>query len=270
MKRVLKNRKAVLVAAGGMIAAVALAFPFVPTETRQGVDQIVTRREIPAYEKALDFVQRDLKYRALAGRITRDRRTQMERVMAAYEWTRQNIRNTPPGFPVVDNHIWHIIVRGYGIHDQKADVFATLATYAGVRTFWTWLRAAGTCSYLPISFAHVDGRWIVIDVVNGLTFENARKMPASVDEIVGDRSIVAHAAADWQYGGVPYADYFENFCPAAVPRTLRAEKQMPLPRLLFEARALAGLDGKAPGPIFPACERALPACDGRAISIRIP
>lgn len=265
MKRLRKYRKAVLLAAGCGIAAVALVFPFVPTETRQGVDMIVTRREIPAYEKAFDFVQRDLKYRDLAGRITQGRRTHLERVMAVYEWTRQNIRDTPPGFPIVDDHIWHIVVRGYGVHDQKADVFATLAAYAGVRTFWTLLRAPTACRYLPMSFAHVDGRWIVIDVVNGLTFENARNMPAAVDDIVGDRSIVARAAAGRQYRGVPYADYFENFCPAAVPRTLRAEKQMPVPRLLFEARALVGLGDPRPrgdDTDLPLCNRSPSPCKG--------
>ena len=58
------------------------------------------------------------------------------RVLAVFDWTARRIQPTPEGWPVVDDHILNIIIRGYGMTDQRADVFATLTTYAGVPAFW--------------------------------------------------------------------------------------------------------------------------------------
>ncbi len=242
------------------MAAAALALLFVPTDTRQGVDYVVTSRTTPLYAKALDFVRRDLRYRDLAARITEGRRTDIERVMAVYRWTRENIRDVPPGVAVVDDHIWNIVVRGYGTDDQKVDVFTTLATYGKARAFWTLLRPVRSCNYLPISLVQVDGRWIVLDVVNGIVFADARGRSASTEDLAGEPGIVSSAARGRRYHGLPYTDYFENFCPAAVPKTLRAEKQMPRLRLLFETRAMVGLEGRWWRPDLPLCDRATTAC----------
>ncbi len=106
------------------VSIVVLAFWSLPTY--QGIDHKVTRHTIPAYVKAMEFVTRHWRYRDLAHRIVDGRETSDDRVRAIYEWTRQHIRPIPANFPAVDDHIWHIIVRGYGSADQQADVFTTL------------------------------------------------------------------------------------------------------------------------------------------------
>ena len=262
------SRRKILAAVVLVLAVTGLALLFAPAHTRQGVDYVVTVRELPAYEKALDFVQRDIKYRTLATTVTQGRRTELERLMAVYEWTRRNIRNIPEGFPVVDDHVWHIIVRGYGADDQKADVFTTLATYAGIPAFWTLLRTERPRAALPMSFARVNGRWIVADVGAGVIFTDAHGVPAPVEEIARDRRLVTAAAGDRRYDGLPYAAYFGSICSAGVPRTLRAEKQMLWPRLLFESRALLRKVNLGADAEIPLCDRLAPPTGTRAQSRR--
>lgn len=231
-----RPRVALLIVA--LLAVTALALALLPTRTRQGVDYVVRSRELPAWEKALDFVQRDIEYARLAADITRGRRSDPDRLAAVYDWTRLNIRDVPEGFPVVDDHVWHIVVRGYGTDDQKADVFTTLATYAGLPAFWALLPPSGPDSALPVSFVRVDGRWTVVDVAAGVRFVDARGVPLPVTAIARERGIVSTVAGDRRYRGIPYAAYYERLCGVRVPPTLRAEKQMLWPRLIFEARRL--------------------------------
>ena len=110
-----------------------------PATTRQGID--FRQRTIlqPLYLKAMDFISRDGHYRLLAREIVQGAATDEARALQIYAWTRDHIRPVPPGLPVVDDHIWHIIIRGYGTDDQVNDVFTTLCAYAGLSAFWDWL-----------------------------------------------------------------------------------------------------------------------------------
>jgi hypothetical protein len=214
---------------------------------------------IPAWEKALDFVQRDVKYRRLAREITADRRDDLGRALALFEWTRAHVRPQPPALAVVDDHIWHIVIRGYGTEDQQADVFTTLAAYAGLRAWWTLTRPPDRCEYLPLSFVRVAGRWLVFDVAHGLVFRDRAGRPATAAALAADHGLAALAAGDLVYRGIPYARYFDHFCAPAAPPLLRAEKQMPLRRLAFEARALVGL-AHDPGHHAALCPRPARDC----------
>lgn len=51
-------------------------------------------------------------------------------------WTRQHIHPTSSGLPDMDDHILHMIIRGYGKQDQTVDALTTLATYTGLPAFW--------------------------------------------------------------------------------------------------------------------------------------
>src|SRR5205807_653962 len=93
-----------------------------PATTRQGVGPVVTTRHLPLYLKALDFVDRDANYRALARTITAGIASDEERVARLLAWTRETIHDQPAGFPIIDDHPWHIVIRRYGVDAQKADV----------------------------------------------------------------------------------------------------------------------------------------------------
>ena len=74
-----------------------------------------------------------------------------------------------------------------------------------------------------LSFVQIEGRWTVWDVKRGADFRDARGRLASAEELpLGVR-------------------------PLAVPVMLRARKQMPGPRLLFELQQAFGRHGRSAG-----------------------
>lgn len=224
---------AVAVAAGA-VAGIAL----MPVTTLQGVNYVVSRQPLPLYAKALAFLDRDVNYRLLARTVVPAKagdETTMREVLA---WTRANIRDTPDDLPVVDDHIWHIVVRGYGQDDQKADVFTTVLTYAGVPAYWMFI---GPGPELPLSFVRVGDAWHAVDVANNVVFTTPDGRLARVEEIAADVTWAVRQGPP-AYGGVAYADFFTRFRAPTPPELTRAEMQMPLPRLWFEITRRLGRD----------------------------
>jgi transglutaminase superfamily protein len=221
--------------------AVLVGVANVPTTTRQGVNYVVTTRTLPAYVKALDFAERSVNYGQLARQITSGAASEEARMRAAFDWTRANIRDTPPGFPVIDDHVWNIVIRGYGQDDQKADVFTTLLSYAGVRAYWIFI---GPPPELVLSLVEVDRRWRPIDVANGLIFKAPDGQLATVEQL-GEAHDLAATQGPASYWGLPYARYFDGFRPPAPPDLTRPEMQMFWPRLWFSTKRVAGAGGRA-------------------------
>ena len=182
-----------------------------PATTRKGMNYRVTEHRIPLGLKGLQFILRDLHYRQYARQITRGLSNEEKRVEALCDWTRERIRPTPAGRPVLDDHIDQIIRRGYGEEDQRADVFTTLATYAGSPGFWRVLRTQDREVERVLSFVRIGGQWTVWDVGQGKVYKE------------GER---------WVTPAELGFDEMGNLHP------LRAEKQMVGPRILFEVRRL--------------------------------
>ena len=107
-----------------------------PTTTRQGINYRVTVYHLPAYVKAIDFLHRHYQQQLLTDRIAGSEKSDVDRVLAIFDWTHTNIPPTPKGWPIVDDHVLNIVIRGHGMSDQIADVFATLSVYAGVPAFF--------------------------------------------------------------------------------------------------------------------------------------
>jgi len=108
----------------------------IPATTLQGVNYQVAEIRLPLGLKALDFFQRHWHTRRLAGQLFRDCATPSAKAEAAFRWVREHIRPQPRELPVVDDHVWHIVIRGYGDPDQMADVFCTLCHYGGLPAFF--------------------------------------------------------------------------------------------------------------------------------------
>jgi transglutaminase-like putative cysteine protease len=212
-----------------------------PTTTRQGVNYVVTARTVPAYVKAIDFVERSVNYEQLARQIAGGAASDEARMRAVLDWTRANIRDTPPGFPVVDDHVWHIVIRGYGQDDQKADVFTTLLSYAGVRAYWIFI---GPPPELVLSLVEVDDRWRPIDVTNGVIFKAPDGQLATVEQLAAAHDLAVRQGPPG-YRGLQYGRYFDGFRSPAPPDITRPEMQMFWPRLWFSTRRLAGGGGRA-------------------------
>lgn len=216
--------------------------------TRQGINFVVSTHHIPLSVKILDFLHRNAHYRLLAQEVTQGFSSDHERVLAVLDWTRRTIRRTPRGWPIVDDHVLNIIIRGYGLDDQMADAFTTLATYAGVPAFWTFVRPDDSNAILTLSFAKVDGVWTPIDVANGLVFRDVHGRWVDVETVAKAPEFAQSVAQDVSPVGLPYWRYTTALGHSFhVPDVTRAEQQMPWPRLLFEARRALHLS-KAEAP----------------------
>lgn len=230
------GRSARVVIMAGLVIAACWGVMGPRATTRQGMNYQVSERTLPLYVKAIDFLHRHYAYRHVVDTIVERSASDHARLLAIFEWTRRQIRPTPADWPIVDDHILHIIIRGYGTSDQMADVFTTLLVYAGVPAFWKVVWLPQESKPLILSFARVQGRWIVCDVANGFLFKNAQGEFASVEEIVTDPSLVTLTAGTMELRGIPYVKYFEDFIPPPIPDPLRAQLQMPWPRMAYELR----------------------------------
>ncbi len=234
-----------ILAARGSVAALAGLSLFVltrPVATRQGVNYEVSEHRVPLYLKATDFMNRSVQYRQIAEEVAGALPSDESRALAVFEWTRRNVRPTPDGFPVVDDHILNIVTRGYGMPDQRADVFATLATYAGVPAFWQTLRLSASDGGLILTFVLIDGRWRVFDVGAGLAFRNERNELATLDDLRRQPECVPASLRDVVIGTITYGDRLARATMPQIPDPLRAELQMPVVRLWHEMKVALHLE----------------------------
>lgn len=222
-----------LVAVVALVGAVSLE-----VTTKQGLNYEVSTHRIPLYLKALQFIDRSVQYRQISQEVTRNAVSDEDRALRVFEWTRRHIKPTPPGWPIVDDHILNIVIRGYGMNDQQADVFATLATYAGVPAFWAKVPGERAGKGVILSFARVDGRWRVFDVSAGIIFRDAAGELATMADLKGHSELVPALAQSTDVGGVPYAEVVTTASLPPVPDPLRAEMQMPSARLWHELKVV--------------------------------
>lgn len=223
----------------GLVVTVALVANL-PVTTQQGVNFELATHRLPLYLKAFEFLDRHAQYRQLANEITLGAASDEDRVTAVFNWTARRIQPAPERWPVVDDHILNIIIRGYGQSDQRADVFATLTTYAGVPAFWQKVNAPGTRDGVILTFVNLDRRWVVADVANGFLFRTADGRLASAEDFVANRVALPAAAASIMAGATPYSKVFTQLRTPPIPRPLRSELQMPWPRLWDQTRRAVG------------------------------
>lgn len=236
-----------------IVSAFLILILFIPLTYKIGIDGVLFIRKIPFYAKIGGFLYRDYQYRALSKEITEGLKTDTSKVLAIYDWTTEHIkRNKPEDWPVRDDHILDIIIRGYGEQDQIADVFTTLCTYSGIRAFWrvyyfkekiqrntlkqmefAKLRSPQIAS-LVLSFVKSGDRWLVFDVYNNKYFLNNKGEIASLDDLLKDPSLIEKNTGDFKIKGLSYAEFFKHIEPIEKMGYLRSEKQMLHKRILFE------------------------------------
>lgn len=219
-----------------MAAAAALSVAACwPVTTRYGVNYRWSSRTIPLYEKAINFVSRDIQARRLAREVTAGIDRPRDRALRVFTWVGENVRPVPAGFPVVDDHIWHVIVRGYGAPDQRTEAYTLLAAYAGVRAATAALVAMtdGRPHGLMVAVSEFDDRRWIFDVDHQILFRRDDGSLASVDDLIANPAIVSAAGRGLEVAGIPYARYFEHLHDLTVSFD-RIDRQRPLPRLRRE------------------------------------
>lgn len=192
---------------------------------------------IPLYLKILDFFDRHYNYMQLTKSIIKDAKSDEERAMKILEWTYANLRRIPDGYPVIDDHIWYTIVRGYGADDQCQDVFTSLCNYANLNAFLSLVGNKDKNFRKPLSFVKIKNRWSLFDVYNGVYFKNREGKIASIEDLsVGNWRIVRLGE-----GIIPddYAAYFNNLDPLTFKdwELLRPAIQSPIRRFIFWSKS---------------------------------
>lgn len=203
------------------------------TGTKRCVDYDCQEAKLPLYLKLLDFFDRHCNYKHLVKKIAGDSDNESERVIKILKWTYENIKKNPKELPVVDDHVWYIIVRGYGASDQFSDVFSTLCNYAGFDSFFNTLKNEYGAGKECFSFVKLKRGWAVFDVYEGVYFENKQKQICTKEELLNGNWQAVSIGKD----GVlyDYAKYFKNlgFINLRDYKLLRSAIQSPLRRLIF-------------------------------------
>lgn len=208
-----------------------------PVTTQVGVNYEVSAHRITLFEKAVDFLSRELQIRRLTVEICKGASTDEEKLLALFSWVTEQIRPVPPGFPVVDDHLLNVVIRGSGAADQRTEVFALLAGTAGYPSGLCNLWARGSGTPLIVALTQVKGRVFLFDVNNHLVFRNAQGRLADLKELSADSVLVSQAAGGLSPHGIPYDRYLAGLDTRSVCLR-RMEAQRPLARLRQEALRL--------------------------------
>jgi hypothetical protein len=204
-----------------------------PMTTAVGSNFHVTVKRITLFEKTVAFVDRDLQMRRLTKEVAGTGGTRQQRLLRMYEWVAGNIHPTPPGLPVIDDHVWHIFVRQYGEVDQRAEALAMLATDDGMPASTIPLGKLPTRRLVQLTVVNLDGRLVLFDVNNRVVFRKPSGELATLNDLQTDPSLIKENGSGVMVDGSPYEEYFVDL-KSYRPSFVRMEKQRVWPRLKDE------------------------------------
>lgn len=200
---------------------------------QQGIDYKARTIKIPLYLKILNFYARHFNYLDLVRKITEDSKNDEERVLKIFEWTYTNIKEQPSSLPIMDDHVWHIIVRGYGVHDQYSDVFSTLCNYAGVDAFFTKVLTKDEKQGIILSFVKIEKKWRVFDPYRGIYFKDLNGEMADAKELKNGQYVLKKFDNSSK-NNINYSLFFENLPIFENTGLNRSNTQSPLNRLIYK------------------------------------
>lgn len=199
----------------------------------QGINYEYKFIKIPLYLKIIDFFSRHYHYHELTKEIIRSCKTEEEKVFRLFNWTHENIRHVPEGFPIIDDHVWNIIIRGYGADDQFHDVFTTLCNYVKIKAFFTWVASKKENKKISLSFVKFQEKWFVFDPFYGVYFKNNKGGLVDIESIkAGNYSVAGHT----DIAKIDYSNYIDNLPSIKNIGLRRANTKSPLNRLLLEMK----------------------------------
>ncbi|MDD4910402.1 MAG: hypothetical protein PHR44_07000 [Candidatus Omnitrophica bacterium] len=229
--------KLIILTAFSIILICLFIFLNIKVGSKQGINGEVKLIKVPLYLKILDFYDRHYNYKWLADRVAGDAYSDKEKALRLFEWTYNNILKVPEGLPVIDDHVWHIIVRGYGASDQASDVFTTLCNYLNLDAFFMGVGPRR----IALSFVKLDNKWRVFDPYRGVYFKDGNGNIADIDTL---KSLDCNIVYLKELPGLDYSELFRNFpYPESVGFT-RANIQSPMNRLKYQIQKWAG-NGKS-------------------------
>ncbi len=218
-----------------VLIAVIILVLNIKVTTRKGINYQVQTIKIPLYLKFLDFFDRHYNYKQLVKRIIKDEKNDQQKIMKIFSWAYNNIREHPENLPIVDDHVWHIIVRGYGATDQSHDVFTTLCNYAGSDAFYERVHTKNKQSEILLSFVNIDNLWFVFDPYNGVYFINTSGVFADLSSIK-NQNYRLESIGPQKSKSIDYKIHLDYLPDIKEADLRRARVQSPLKRLMYQLR----------------------------------
>jgi len=216
-----------------------------PVTTRVGVDYQWVTKSVPLGEKLLNFLSRDLQTRRLVREIVSGASSDEDRLVRMFSWITDHVRPIPGGFPVIDDHPLHIILRGYGTPEQMAEALILLAEYAGFRGQVGRLECqAHEPRYLYAATVTLGEQTYLGDPGNHILFRDEPGRLAGVDQLMRRSDLGDLAEIGLLSGGLPYDCFVRSLGSAKA--FSRSQDQQPWPRVLQEIARSLGARGDRP------------------------
>lgn len=207
----------------------------VEVSTKRGVNYRLELVNMPLYLKVLDFFDRHYNYINLVKSITLGAKDEEIRALRIFDWTCKNVRKIPEGFPIIDDHTWNIITRGYGTNDQCSDVFATLCNYAGLKALYHYVHTNSGAKKIPLAFVNIKGSWSVFYPYEGISFINSHGTTASIEDIKsGDWRMESRAPVKKEK--FSFEDYIPDLSNPQYSGLDKASIQSPVKRFAYQIR----------------------------------
>ena len=145
-----------------------------------GINYKVTEYKIPLYLKLYNFYGRHLNYDYMVDTITRNSKSDIEKVIAISKWVNDNIKKKPDNIDVIDSHPLTIAERRLGTKEQFFDLLSVMLVYADIDAFMWYYKE----DYIDaITLFKVNGNWSAIDPYYGVAFINNQNNYASITEV---------------------------------------------------------------------------------------
>jgi len=218
----------------GAVLVVGLLVGTIPVPGFEGVDDRVIVHRLSLWEKAARFYLRHVEFERWAREATGGEMDPQRRILMLMDWTIKTVRHIPPDFPLIDDHIAHIVLRRYGNDGQLAEVFTALTTYTGNQGRWEAYRPPGARERVALSFVESDAGWLVFDLWNGGWFETPSGKIATINDFRHPEQLHRRGQAPEVLNGTPYLDYFRDLDRVWKRSFSRARGQMPWHRLFME------------------------------------
>jgi hypothetical protein len=228
----MKNKKIIFILFISFTLTIFIVILNIKVITKQGINYEVISTKIPLYLKILNFFDRHYNYKDLVKQIVKDTEVKEEKVLKIFKWTYEHIKAQPVQLPVIDDHVWNIIIRGYGVQDQYCDVFSTLCNYIGTEAFFDYVYTKDSSSKICLSFVRFNKRWYIFDPYRGIYFKDNYGHIADLEEIKNGNwrieKITQTEKIDFDY-----KQYFQNLPIIKEMILKRSNIQSPLRRFIF-------------------------------------
>lgn len=216
------------------VAILVMLLDFIPCKSSEAVGSEESKIDLSCGEKAIRFWLRHRDLKRMVAEASQGETDPQRRVLNLLEWTRKTVRPVPLGLPVIDDHIPYVVLRRYGTEYQLAEVFTTLAFYAGHESRWDRYTPSGADAAVALSFVRSERSWWVFDVRNGGWFETRSGKIATINDFSHPEQLRRRGQAPEVLNGTPYLDYFKDLDRIWKRSFSRARGQMPWHRLFME------------------------------------